>query len=92
MGRPLVLEPERDVGGVPGVVGDLLDLEQGTVGEDPLLDRAVVDDIARRRLDETPVPGPVAEPIGNLKPLAAPEVASSSNCGQRAWCDGLAAG
>ena len=28
-------------------------------------------------------------PISNLKPLAAPEVASSSNCGQRAWCDGL---
>ena len=49
---PLVLQPERDVGGVPGVVGDLTDLEQGTVGENALLDRAVVDNIARRRLDE----------------------------------------
>jgi hypothetical protein len=44
------------VGGVPGVVGDLLDLEQGTVSEDPLLDGAVVDDIAGCGLDEA-LPG-----------------------------------
>ena len=48
----LVLEPERDVGGVPGVVGDLADLEEAAIAPDPLLDRAVVDDVALGRLDE----------------------------------------
>ena len=37
-------------------------------------------------------PAVAQHPISNLKPLAAPEAASSSNCGQRAWCAGLAAG
>ena len=45
---------QRDVGGVPGVVGDLPDLEQGTVGKDPRPDGAVVDDIAPRRLRQNP--------------------------------------
>jgi hypothetical protein len=44
------------VSGVPGVKGNLLDLEQGGIGQDALLDRAIVDDIARRRLDEA-LPG-----------------------------------
>ena len=51
--RSLVLEPERDVGGVPWVVGDLADLEQRSIGEDPLLDGAVVHDVAGSRLDKT---------------------------------------
>ena len=64
----LVLQAQRDVGGVPGVVGDLLDLEQGSIGEDALLDRAVVDDVARRRLDEA-LPGP--EIVGHAVALGA---------------------
>ena len=64
----LVLQAQRDVGRVPGVVGDLLDLEQGGIGEDPLLDRAVVDDIAGGRLDEA-LPGP--EVVGHAVALGA---------------------
>jgi hypothetical protein len=56
------------VGGVPGVVGDLLDLEQGRVGEDPLLDRAIVDHIAGGCLDEG-LPGP--EVVGHAVALGA---------------------
>ena len=67
-GGPLVLQPERDVGGVPGVVGDLLDLEQQAVASDALLDRPIVDDIARRRLDEV-LPGP--EIVGHAVALGA---------------------
>jgi hypothetical protein len=47
----------RDVGGVPGVVRDLPDLEQGGIGEGSLRDGTVVDDVARGRLNEA-LPGP----------------------------------
>ena len=63
-----VLQAQRDVGRVPGVVGDLPDLEQGGIGQDPLLDRAVVDDVAGGRLDEA-LPGP--EVVGHPVALGA---------------------
>jgi hypothetical protein len=34
------------VGGVPGVVGDLLDVEQRGIGANALLDGGIVDDVA----------------------------------------------
>jgi hypothetical protein len=54
------------VGGVPGVVGDLPDLEQQRIGENALLDRAVIDDIPWCRLDEA-LPGPAV--VGHPIPL-----------------------
>jgi hypothetical protein len=55
-----------------GVIGDLPDLEQSGIGEDALLDGAVVDDIARGRLDEA-LSAP--EIVGHAVALgAAPEV------------------
>jgi hypothetical protein len=53
---------------VPRVAGDLLELEQRGIGEDALLDRAVVDDIARGRLDEA-LAGP--EVVGHAVALGA---------------------
>jgi hypothetical protein len=50
--RPFVLEAQRDVSGIPGIVGDLADVEDGAVSEDSLLDGSVVDDVARGGLDE----------------------------------------
>ena len=41
MVAPLVLQPERNVGRVPGVVGDLLDVEQRGIGANPLLDGTI---------------------------------------------------
>jgi hypothetical protein len=40
------------VGGVPRIVGDLTNLEEGAVAPNPLLDRGVIDDVALGRLDE----------------------------------------
>jgi hypothetical protein len=39
---------ERNMGGVPRVLGNLLDLQVGGIGKDPPFDRAVVDNVARR--------------------------------------------
>jgi hypothetical protein len=50
--RALALEAQRNVGGVPGVVGDLAHVEHAAVLEDPLLDRAVIDHVARGGFDE----------------------------------------
>ena len=56
------------MGGVPRVVSDLADIEDGAVGEDPLLDRAVIDDITCGCLDEA-LPGP--QVVGHAIALAA---------------------
>jgi hypothetical protein len=47
------------VGGIPGVVRDRADIGNGAVGENALLDRAIVGHIARGRLDEA-LPEPEA--------------------------------